>query len=88
MTLKARCEAFLMELANINEFEPSSMERWQTKINNLQAFVIAEMGRTADERLDDNVPLALYFTTEADREEFVALIMEAKPGMISKRWPR
>ena len=34
------------------------------------------------------VPLALFFRTDADREEFVAAVMEAKPGMVAKRRPR
>jgi hypothetical protein len=34
------------------------------------------------------VPLALFFRTDADREELVAAVIEAKPGMIAKRRPR
>jgi hypothetical protein len=53
----------------------------------LLAFVVTEIGRTADERFEDSIPMALFFRTPIDREEFLAAIMEAKPGMISKRWP-
>lgn len=53
----------------------------------LMAFVMSEKGRAADESLKDTLPLVLYFGSEADREEFVAIVHEAKPGMIAKRMP-
>jgi hypothetical protein len=54
----------------------------------LEAFVVTEIGRAADKRLENSLPLALYFPTPKDRDEFVAAVMEAKPGMISRKWPR
>jgi hypothetical protein len=51
------------------------------------AFVVAETGRAADAVLEDTLPLCLYFSTSKDREEFIALVREAKPGMMMKRMP-
>ena len=77
MTLRERCKAFLFESS------PDPMD----EIDNLVAFVVSEIGRAADERLEDTVPLCLYFGNEADRREFIDAVQMAKPGMISKRWP-
>lgn len=77
MTLRDRCKAFADTVVC-----PTEME------DDLEAFVVTEIGRASSEKFDDAVPLALYFGTVADREEFVALIVAAKPGMITKRWPR
>lgn len=34
--------------------------------------------------LTGTAPLVLYFGTEQQRQEFIALIQEAKPGMVTK----
>ena len=52
-----------------------------------EAFVMAEKGRSADPALEGTLPLVLYFGTKEDREEFVAVVREAKPGMYSKHLP-
>ena len=78
MSLKKRCEEFV---DNWRHYEGNDVAE------QLAAFIITELGRMADARLDNSVPLALYFANVEDREEFVAAVMEAKPGMISKRWP-
>ena len=77
MTLRERCRAFLFDSS------PDSMD----EIDNLVAFIASEIGRAADERLEDTVPLCLYFGSDADRREFIDAVQMAKPGMISKRWP-
>jgi hypothetical protein len=64
-----------------------AMLRQGDPVETLVAFVTAEIGRTADERLDDSLPLCLYFATAEDRAGFVALIREAKPGMVMKEVP-
>jgi len=61
--------------------------RQNDPVETLTAFVISEIGRTADERLDSTYPLCLYFPDENKRKEFVDAVLAAKPGMISKHWP-
>lgn len=56
-------------------------------VENLLAFVLSEVGRSADHRLDKTAPLCLYFPDEMTREEFIDLMREAKPNMISKKMP-
>jgi hypothetical protein len=83
--LANRCRNFLSDakrdgiLRGEREIGPSAED--------LEAFVISEIARAADDRLDDSLPLCLYFSSKDDREEFVAAVIEAKPNMISKRWP-
>jgi hypothetical protein len=80
MSLKDRCKQFIADAKRD--------ETQNTLADALVAFVTTEIGRAADERFEDSVPLALYFATVEDREVFVKAINDAKPGMISKRWPR
>ena len=63
------------------------MLRQGNPVETLVAFVTAEIGRAADERLDPSLHLCLYFPTAEDRAEFVALVREAKPGMVMKEMP-
>lgn len=35
--------------------------------------------------LEGTYPVVLYFGTEADRDEFIALVREAKPGMVARK---
>jgi len=56
-------------------------------VDELMAFVIAETGRAADARLEETLPLCLYFTDEADRDEFVAAVQEIKPNMVMRKLP-
>jgi hypothetical protein len=35
--------------------------------------------------LKDAIPIVLYFKTRADADEFIALIQEAKPGLVARR---
>jgi hypothetical protein len=81
MTLRDRCKAMYQQM------QRDAMLRQGSPVDDLMAFVVAETGRTADEGLKNTLPLCLYFGSEQDREEFVALVREAKPGMITKRMP-
>jgi hypothetical protein len=81
LTLRQRCGAFLVALRQ------NAVLREGSPVDDLMAFVIAETGRKADERLEGSAPLCLYFTTMAEREEFVALFQEAKPNATIKRLP-
>lgn len=56
-------------------------------VDELMAFVIAETGRAADARLEETLPLCLYFITETDRDEFVAAVQEIKPNMMMRKLP-
>lgn len=82
MTLRDRCKEFYQKA------QQDAMLRQGSPVDDLMAFVLSEIGRGADEKLESTVPLCLYFGNEPDREEFVALMHEAKPGWITKRWPR
>lgn len=64
-----------------------AMLRQGSPLDNLIAFVTAEYGRAADEMLDQSKPLVLYFGSDADRDEFIAMVREAKPGMMTKKLP-
>ena len=79
--LRERCKAMLSML------QMDAMLRQGSAVDDLMAFVAAEKGRSADPALEDTLPLVLYFGTKEDREEFVAVVREAKPGMYSKYLP-
>lgn len=81
MTLRERCKKFLDQAAM------DAMLRQGSPLDNLIAFVTAEYGRAADEMLDQSKPLVLYFGSDADRDEFIAMVREAKPGMMTKKLP-
>lgn len=63
------------------------MLRQGSPVDDLMAFVVAEIGRSADDRLAETLPLVLYFATKQDRDEFVAAVQEAKPGMVARKLP-
>lgn len=79
--LRERCKAMLSMI------QMDAMLRQGDPVSDLMAFVMAEKGRAADPALADTLPLVLYFGTKEDREEFVAVVREAKPGMYSKHLP-
>lgn len=81
MSLRDRCLAFHQQQSR------NAMLRQGDPVEDLLAFVVAETGRTADERLADAAPLCLYFPTAEDRSEFIELIREAKPHMVMKEMP-
>lgn len=81
MNLRERCKQFLARQ------QQNAIMRVGNPVDDLIAFVVAETGRKADDRLADAKPLCLYFTTDADREEFIAAVREAKPDMITKVMP-
>ena len=56
-------------------------------VKDLMDFVETEKGRSADRSLENTKALVLYFSTEQDREGFLALVHEVKPNMITKRMP-
>lgn len=80
-TLHDRCADFLAALTRNN------LMRQGSPVADLMAFVNAEKGRDADDSLKDALPLILYFGSEADREEFMALVREIKPNMMAKKIP-
>ena len=82
MTLRGRCTKFLTDM--IRNMPSAHVDEL---VSDLMDFVVAETGRTAEERLDQSLPLCLYFATKENREEFVALMHEARPHMIVKRMP-
>jgi hypothetical protein len=79
--LRERCKAMYQKMG------VDAMLRQGSPVDDLMAFVLAEIGRSADVALEKTLPLVLYFQTDEDREEFIAAVHEAKPGMMSKRLP-
>lgn len=80
-SLRDRCRALLDNL------KTDGILRQGSPVDTLRDFVIAEIGRSADERLDSSAPLCLYFATEEDREEFIEIFKEARPNAVCKRMP-
>ncbi len=79
MTLRDRCKEFYQKA------QRDAMMRQGSPVDDLMAFVMAEQGRTADKSLKDALPLVLYFADDAERDEFIALWREARPGSITKK---
>jgi hypothetical protein len=79
--LRERCKTMYQKMG------VDAMLRQGSPVDDLLAFVLAEIGRSADVSLEKSLPLVLYFQTDEDREEFIAAVREAKPGMMSKRLP-
>lgn len=79
MTLRERCKAHYQQ-SGVN-----AMLRQGDPVEDLVAFVVSEIGRAADERLETTLPLCLYFQDQGDRDEFIDLIRHAKPGMMMKQ---
>lgn len=71
-TLKDRCRKFLEHSVG----DP---------VQELYEFVIAEQGRKLAPELDDSVPLCLYFETDAEREDFVAMVQQINPNMRARK---
>jgi hypothetical protein len=81
MSLRDRCKEMLSKM------QTDAILRQGSPVDDLVAFVQSETGRTADKSLEDTRSLILYFGTEQDREEFMAIVREAKPGMMVKPIP-
>ena len=80
-TLGDRCKSIYQQM------QRDAMLRQGNPVETLLAFVIAEQGRGAAPEFTNSLPLCLYFGSEKDRAEFVELIREAKPGMITRELP-
>lgn len=81
MSLRDRCKQI------VTKMKQDAILRQGSSVDTLLEFVLSEIGRSADPSLDKTLPLCLYFATEQDREEFIALVQEAKPNMMMKRMP-
>lgn len=79
--LRERCKEFLAGA------QRDAIMRQGSPVDDLLAFVLSERGRTADPSLSDATPLVLYFANKEDREAFVNLVRDAKPGMRMKDLP-
>lgn len=78
-SLRDRCKALNDKL------RIDAMLRQNSPVDTILEFVVSEIGRSADARLESSLPLCLYFQTAEDREDFVRLIRDAKPSMTMKR---
>lgn len=81
MALRDRCKEFYQRM------QRDAMLRQGSPVDDLTSFVETEIGRSADGSLENTHSLVLYFGNEEDREEMMAAIREAKPGMMAKRFP-
>ena len=81
MPLRDRCKEFYQRM------QRDAMLRQGSPVDDLASFVETEIGRSADERLENTKALVLYFETDADRDEVVAAIRAEKPGMMAKKFP-
>jgi hypothetical protein len=75
MTLRERCEAIA------NKMISQAIARHGSPASTLMDFVLSERGKVSMTKLDetdftdaDLAPLVLYFKTEQDREDFLAVI--------------
>ena len=75
--LRTRCAAFLTGRLKRPPFPPD--------VDALVEFVVSEVGRSAHTKLETTLPLCLYFASDADRDEFIAAVREAKPNMIMRK---
>ena len=81
MGLRDRCKQMYEQMSR------NAMLRQSSPVDDLMAFVQAEIGRTADERLESTCSLILYFGNEDDRTEFKAIVAEVKPTWMMKNIP-
>lgn len=79
-TMRDRCQEFLGKLA----LDPALRHR---SADALAEFVMIERGRAADTSLKGTLPVVLYFADDAGRDEFMAVVHEAIPGMTARKWP-
>lgn len=79
--LRARCVEY------ISVAQRKAITRTGSPVDDLMAFVQSERGRAADPSLEDTKPMILYFGCEQDRDEFMAIVREVKPGMVAKPIP-
>lgn len=84
MTLRDRCKAVLAKISQ-GGFERQGRHVDESPVDTLVDFVCAEVGRTADPKLDQALPLVLYFGNEADREEFIAMVRDVKPTWTTRK---
>ena len=54
-------------------------------IDTLLEFVISEQGRAADNRLEEALPLCLYFISDKDRDEFISHVRAVKPELVMRK---
>ena len=81
LRLRDRCQKVY------DKIRSDAMLRQGSPADSLVEFVISERGRAADPALDQALPLVLYFGTPEDRDEFMALMREAKPNMVTRAMP-
>lgn len=81
MSLRDRCREML------GNMQSNAILRVGSPVDDLMAFVQSEIGRSADASLEETRPMILYFGSEQDRDEFMAIVREVKPGMLAKTIP-
>jgi hypothetical protein len=79
MSLRERCRAFYQKS------QMDGMLRQGSPVDDLVAFVMSERGRAADKSLEESLALVLYFADDKDREEFMQMVLAAKPNMRAKK---
>lgn len=79
MSLRDRCKA------HYQKSRTDALLRQGDPVEDLMAFVVSEIGRAADDKLEETLPLCLYFASEHDRDEFVQAVQFMRPGMRAKK---
>lgn len=70
MPLRDRCLKFLRNIDNSR----------RPLVDVLMEFVIAENGRAAGNgKLDEQLPLCLYFSSDAERDDFIRMVGQLHP---------
>ena len=77
-----RCGALVSKLL---DHDDSKLEDYEDMAKIVMEFVMAEKGRAGAPELEEALPLVLYFSTNYDRDEFIELFHEAKPGAIARK---
>lgn len=80
-SLRDRCKDMLQRM------QANAILRQNDPVEYLMAFVKAEKGRDASPELDDCKSLVLYFKTPQEREEFIEMWQQAKPGTRTLKLP-
>ena len=79
--LRDRCKKFYQSLSQ------DAILRQGSPVDAIVEFVQSEVGRKADPRLERSQALVLYFADDRDREEFLEVVRQVKPGMVMRKVP-
>jgi hypothetical protein len=79
--LRERCAKIVAHIRYCSPIE------YDEAVDEMLAFVIAEIGRSSITKFEKSAPLCLYFEDDASREEFIEVFKEAKPNVVTRKMP-